>query len=330
MKTAIIGTGKIAGHMAAALNGLQGEVPAYAVASRNLEKAREFAREWHFEKAYGSYEELVEDAEVDLVYVATPHAMHYENTKLCLEHGKNVLVEKAFTANRKQAIELVGLAREKSLLLAEAMWTRYMPGRKMVEDLLEQGAIGMPTLLEADFSVPISHIERLHSPELAGGALLDLGVYTLTFASMFFGDEMESVQTTCEKYDTEVDATDHMILKYPDGRKAVLRTSMVEGPVNEGKIVGTKGYLRVENLNNFSKIESYDLEGNLKETYYPPKQINGYEYEVLACKRALSEGKTECPEMPLEETLRIMGWMDSLRKKWGVIYPFEKEEDLGY
>ena len=328
MNVAIIGTGNIACHMATALNGLPEEIGAYAVASRNLEKAWEFAEKWHFQKAYGSYEELVKDPEVDLVYVATPHSIHYENVKLCLEHGKNVLVEKAFTANRKQAEELLNLAREKKLLLAEAIWTRYMPSRKLVEDLLKQGEIGTPISLDADFSIPISHVERLRSPELAGGALLDLGMYTLTFASMFFGDNVEKIESTCEKFSTGVDATDHILLKYSDGRVANLRTSMVLGPINEGKIVGTKGYLKIDNLNNFSKIESYDLEGNLKNTYYPPAQINGYEYEVLACKKALEEGALECPEMPWEETLRMMGWMDLLRKEWGIIYPFEKEDDL--
>lgn len=328
MNVAIIGTGNIAGHMATALKGLQGEVCAYAAASRSLEKAQEFAKKWHFQKAYGSYEELVRDSEVDLIYIATPHAMHYENTKLCLMYDKNVLVEKAFTANRKQAEELVSLARERKVLLAEAIWTRYMPGRRMIEDLLKQGEIGNPTFLDADFSIPISHVERLRNPNLAGGALLDLGMYTLTFASMFFGDKVERIESTCEKFHTGVDATDHIILKYSDGKTANLHTSMVMGPINEGKIAGTKGYLKIDNLNNFCKIESYDLEGNLKKTYYPPEQINGYEYEVLACKKAIEEGKTECSEMPLEETLRIMGWMDALRKEWGVIYPFETEEDL--
>ncbi|MDE6673536.1 MAG: Gfo/Idh/MocA family oxidoreductase [Acetatifactor sp.] len=323
MNMAILGAGNIARQMAVAVNGLQSQVRAYAVASRSLEKAEAFAREWHFQKAYGSYEELAADPEVDLIYIATPHAMHYDNARLCAEHGKAVLVEKAFTANAAQTRELIRFAEEKKVFLTEAIWTRYMPGRQIVEKLLAQGVIGEPISLEAEFSVPLSHKQRMYDPALAGGALLDLGMYCLTFASMYFGDEIAEVTSRVEKLDTGVDAVDDIYYTYADGKKAHLRTSMVTGPVNRGEIKGTQGRIEVDTLNNFTAIRVYDNAGNLLQEPEIPAQINGYEYEVLACVRALETGTLECEEMPHSETIEIMEQMDRLRREWGVVYPFE-------
>lgn len=322
---AILGAGNIARQMAVAVNGLQSQVRAYAVASRSLEKAEAFAREWHFQKAYGSYEELAADPEVDLVYIATPHAMHYDNARLCVEQGKAVLVEKAFTANAAQARELIRLAEEKKVFLTEAIWTRYMPGRQIVESLLAQGVIGEPISLEAEFSVPLSHKQRMYDPALAGGALLDLGMYCLTFASMYFGDEIAEVTSRAEKLDTGVDAMDDIYYTYVDGKKAHLRTSMITGPVNRGEIKGTQGRIEVDTLNNFTAIRVYDNAGNLLQEPEIPAQINGYEYEVLACVRAMEAENLECEEMPHSETIEIMEQMDRLRREWGVAYPFEVE-----
>ena len=299
---------------------------AYAVASRGLEKAKAFAAEWNFAKVYGSYEELVKDEKIDLIYVATPHAMHYENALLCIENGRNILVEKAFTANAKQARDVIELAEKKGVFVAEAMWTRYMPGLSMIREIIESGKIGEVDSVEADFSIPISGVKRLHDPALAGGALLDLGVYTLTFASMFLGDDIVSTRSRCIKYETGVDATDFIELTYSDGRQAYLRTSMVSGSKNEGKINGTKGYIQVYNLNSLEKIEIYEAGGTLQETIVPPQLVNGYEYEVLACKKAIEADRLECEEMPHAETLLIMEQMDSLRDTWGVVYPFEESK----
>lgn len=319
---AILGAGKIANVMAEAINGLE-QVNAYAIASRSIEKAEQFADKWHFQKAYGSYEELVNDPEVELVYIATPHSHHYEHARLCVEHGKPVLVEKAFTANAKQAADLIHLAEEKKVFLTEAIWTRYLPAADIIRKLLADGTIGDPLRLTAEFSVPLTHKQRMYDPALAGGALLDLGVYALTFASMYFGDDIMKVESECEKYETGVDATDHIHYTYRDGKEAYLHTSFVTGPVNEGTIIGTAGSIRVESLNNYSAIQLYDKDGELRENLEIPAQINGYEYEVLACIRALEEGKTECEEMPHRETLEIMSRMDELRAAWGVVYPFE-------
>lgn len=330
-KMAIMGAGNIAGQMATAINGLEEYgVEAYAVASRDLEKAEEFAKKWNFAKVYGSYEELAEDAEIDLIYIATPHAMHYENAMLCIDKGRNILVEKAFCANADQTKEVIAAARAKGVFVAEAIWTRYMPAVQMIRDIIASGKIGCVDSVEADFSVPISKVKRLHDPALAGGALLDLGVYTLTFASMFLGDDVAAVKSRCIRYETGVDATDHIELTYQDGRKAFLRTSMVSGSRNEGKINGTKGYIAVDNLNSLEKLQVFDASGQLVETIVPPQLVNGYEYEVLASKKAIEAGLTECVEMTHAETILIMEQMDNLRKNWGVVYPFEKRKEYDW
>lgn len=327
MKTAILGAGNIAKSMAAALRGLQkrGEnVEPYAVGARELSRAEAFAREQGFKKAYGSYEELVSDPEVDLVYVATPHSMHCEHTRLALEHGKNVLCEKAFTMNAGQAEEVIALAEKKGLLLAEAIWPRYMPSRQMILDLIDSGVIGTVTSLSANLGYPLTHVERMVRPELCGGALLDLGVYPLNFACMAFPGEIRDVASACVKWETGVDAQNSFTLTFEDGRMAVLYSSMLVQSDRLGVINGDKGYMEVQNINNPEEIRIFDLQRNCIRTIPVPEQINGYEYEVLACREALEKGWTECPQMPHAETLRMMKVMDGLRKSWGVIYPMEK------
>jgi len=319
----ILGTGNIAGAMAETVNKLGGEIKPYAVASRTPGKARTFAGKWHFEKAYGSYEELAADSAVDLVYIATPHSEHYANAKLCMEHGKPVLVEKAFTGNAKQAEELLAMSKEKNLLAAEAIWPRYMPSRRIIKGLLDDGSIGEARELEAEFSAVINDVRRMYDPALCGGALLDLGVYAMTTASIYFGDDISSMESTCQKYRTGVDAIDEIAINYRNGRKARLRCSMLDGPQNRAKIIGTKGYIEWRSLNNPYDIKVYDSEGRLQREAELPPQITGYEYEVLACKDALEKGFIECADMPHSEILTIMEQMDTLRGQWGVKYPFE-------
>ena len=172
MNFGILGPGHIATKMAETITQMDG-INCYAVASRNVDRAKEFAAKWGFCKAYGSYKEMLMDSEVELVYVATPHSHHYECAKLCLEHGKHVLVEKAFTLSEAQAADLIRIAREKNLLLAEAIWTRYMPSRSMLEKLLADGTIGEVTSVTANLGYLVAGKERLQQPELGGGALLD-------------------------------------------------------------------------------------------------------------------------------------------------------------
>lgn len=328
INVAILGAGNIAGSMATALSGLKEEVCMYAVASRSLEKAQAFADKWGFEKAYGSYEELAKDSNVDLIYVATPHSEHYNNTKLCLMNGRNCLVEKAFCGNLKQSKELIELAKEKNLLLAEAMWTRYLPFKEIVSNLLSDGVIGNVHYMESDFSVPIPGVERMTNPALAGGALLDLGVYSLTVPAMFLGTDIKKVSTSAVITDTGVDATTVVMLTYADGTKARAKCSFVDSMSNYGKIVGDKGYIEWGPINVPENIRVYNPEGELVKCIDTPYRVNGYEYEVLECRRMLLAGCIETESMPWSETIRLMGWMDSIRNHIGVVFPFETKEDI--
>lgn len=323
MNIGIMGVGGIAECMANTLSGMD-DAKSYAVASRTLTKAKEFAGKFGFDRAYGSYEELVKDPAVELIYIATPHSHHFENAKLCIENSKPVLCEKAFMANAKQAREIVALAKEKNVFMAEAIWTRYMPSRKIIDDVIASGKIGKITALSANLGYDIDEVPRLTDPALAGGALLDVGIYPLTFASMILGDDIVKMTSTCTKTVTGVDEQDAITLEYPDKVLAHLHCSMLMTTDQYGIVYGTKGYLIAKNLNNVNVIEVYSPERELLETLHVPAQITGYEYEVLASMKAISEGKLECEEAPLSQSIHMMEVMDSLRAQWGIVYPFEK------
>ena len=322
MKFGILAPGNIARSMAKAVSELEG-MECYAVASRDYGRAEKFAKLWGFAKAYGSYQELAEDPRVELIYVASPHSHHYQHTKLCLEHGKHVLVEKAFTVNAAQAEELIRLSQEKGLLLAEAIWTRYMPSRKMIDDILASGILGKVTSLTANLGYILPHVERMQNPELAGGALLDLGVYPINFALMAFQGEVEKIDATAIMSPKGVDWMNSITLSFADGKMAVLHSDMLAQTDRQGVISGDQGYLEVQNINNCEEIRVYDLNRKMTARYQAPEQINGYEYEVMSCKKAIEEGKYECPEMPHSETLRVMKILDHIRRQWGMVFPCE-------
>lgn len=322
MKVGIIGTGMVACTMAETLNKMEGAEP-YAVASRDKRRAEAFAERWGFKKSFGSYQELAEDQETELFYIATPHSCHYEDARMCLENGKPVLCEKAFMGNAEQAKKIVRLAEEKNVFLSEAMWTRYLPARKMIEQIIESGEIGEVTMVTANFGADLTKIKRITDPSLAGGALLDLGVYPLTFASMVLGNEIEEIITSCVKFETGVDSQNSVILKYRNGAMASLQSTALAGTDQKGIVYGTKGYLVAEHVNNIKSIKIYNGERKLIREERAPEQITGFEYELAAAIRAVREGRTECGEMPHAESIFIMELMDRLRKEWGVRYPFE-------
>ena len=324
MKVGIIGAGSIAGTVAATLKEME-NITCYAVSARDLNRAQVFASEYGFEKAYGSYEEMLQDPEVEMVYVATPHSHHYEHMMLCIDYGKPILCEKAFTMNADQARKIQSYAKEKGVYVAEAIWTRYMPSRKMIDDVLESGIIGKVNTLTANLSYPISHKERIMKPELAGGELLDIGIYGLNFALMHFGDDIESIETSVQFTDTGVDAMETITIFYEDGRMAVLTHSIYARSDRKGIIHGDKGYVVVENINNPQSISVYDVNDCLLAHYDVPKQISGYEYEFIESGDLIRAGEYESRSMPMDTTVSVMELMDSIRESWGMIYPQEKE-----
>lgn len=322
MRVGILGAGWIAHKMAEAIAPLK-DVEVVAVASRSAKKAHDFAQQYAIVRDYDNYESLVQDPQIDLIYIATPHSHHYPHARLALEHGKAVLVEKAFTANSQEAEALITLAREKQVLLVEAIWTRFMPLSRTISELLQKEIIGQPRLLSASLCYPLEDKERILRPELCGGALLDLGVYVLNFARMYFGNDIIKTVSNCHLSETGVDMMESISLSYADGKMANLQAGAMTYNDRHGVISGTEGYILVDNVNCPESIEVWRNYALVEHITRPQDMINGYEYEVLECKRCLDMGIIESPYMPHSESLSIMSQMDQLRKEWGVTYPMD-------
>ena len=302
MKIGILGCGVMAETFADTLRQM-GEVECYAAASRTLKRAEEFAGKYGFKKAYGSYEELCADPEVELIYIATPHSSHFDNMKLCIRHKKPVPCEKSFTVNAREAEQIREYAEQEQVFVAEAIWTRYMPSRNMIQEIIDSGIIGDISVLTANLSYPISHKERIMRPELAGGALLDIGVYGVNFAMMHFGTDIERIESSVRMTDTGVDAMESITIFFRGGRMAVLTHDIYSRSDRKGIFYGEKGYIIVENINNPQSISVYDTEDRLVRRMDVPKQISGYEYEVLECIDAVRSGEKESTSMPLSDTM---------------------------
>ena len=322
LRVGTIGTGWIAEKAAITLNEL-GECQAYAVGSRSIDKAEAFAAKWGIAKAYGSYAELIADKDVDLVYVGTPHSHHYDVTRQALLADKPCLVEKAFMANRREAAEILQLAHERQVFIAEAIWTRYQPAVGIIRNLIAGGRIGSPRLLTATLGYSMGDKPRIMRADLCGGALLDLGVYALNFARMFFPADIVSMESQCVKSLSGMDLTNTITLVLADGMLCNLQSSAACVGDNIGVIAGTEGNLIIDNINNPQRITVNGPDRTYVETINVPQQITGYEYQFQACRQALIDGLTEPREMPHEETLYIMQLMDTLRQKWGVRYPMD-------
>ena len=282
MRVGIIGTGWIAEKAAITLRGLN-DIEAYAVGSRTKETAEAFAAKWGVKKTYGSYSELIADADVDLVYIGTPHSHHYDVTREALMAGKPCLVEKAFMANARQAKEMIELAHERNVFLAEAIWTRYQPAVGIVRKLIADGRIGSPRLITATLGYSMGDKPRIMRPDLCGGALLDLGVYALNFVRMFTDSDIESIDGHCVKSLTGMDLTNAITIILKDGILANVQSSAQCVGDNIGVIAGTEGNLIIDNINNPQTITVNGPDRTYIETIRVPQQITGYEYQFLVC-----------------------------------------------
>lgn len=316
MRVGILGCGGIAHKLAPVFKACDG-VELIACASRTKQKAEEFALKYDIKHAHGSYEDLYKDSEVDLIYVATPMSAHYENMIDCINNGKAILCEKSFTVTAEEAEKVYALAKEKNVLVAEAIWTRYMPSRFLINELINQGLIGEVSSIEANLSYTINRIERIWKRELGGGAILDIGVYPINFALMAReGVGIKSISGSAVKNENGVDMKDSMTIIFEDGVIASLTADTFTNSNRKGLIYGTKGYLEVNNINDPDRIDIYGGErGNigLLDTITIEHEISGYEYQIYACKDALEKGKITVDEMPPAESIRVMDLMDKFR-----------------
>lgn len=318
----IMGPGSIAHKFAQSLLSLE-NAELVAVGSRDLGRAREFGAKYGALRCYGSYEEFVSDPDIDVVYVATTHQAHYQCAMMCIEAGKAVLCEKPFTINSKQTQELVDAARKHRVFLMEAMWTRYLPAIVKLRETLSTDVIGEIRMIKADFAYVGNQDPkgRLRNPMLAGGALLDLGVYPLYFSAMVFGTRPEKILTAALIGETGVDEQCTFTLVYSRGRLAVLSAAVSTYLPDDAYILGTKGYIKIP---GFWHAQSFEIHvGGELETINLPYISTGYAHEALEVMKCLEEGKKESPIMPLDETVALTKIMDEIRGQWGLKYPME-------
>jgi predicted dehydrogenase len=322
----VLATGNIAGSMAEALNAVA-EADLIAVASRTQESAERFGEKWNVPRRYGNYEALAADSDVDIIYVATPHSFHAENVRMCLEAGKHVLCEKPLTLNASQTSAIIDLARAKGLFLMEAVWMRFFPAMLQVQRWVQEGAIGDVRLIQADFCFQLefdpSH--RLFDPALGGGALLDVGIYPLSFTTMLLGFP-DSADGAALIGSTGVDEVSCLTLTYANNVLAQLTGSMCIYKPQEAFVVGQKGFIKVH-APFFcpSDVTLHCNQTGQTHTTTIPYQGNGYPHEVVEVHRCLSEGKLESERMPLDDTLQMMRLMDGLRRQWPLNYPCDSE-----
>lgn len=321
----ILGTGMIAHKFAEGLRVLPDAVLT-AIGSRSQAAADRFGDAFDVPHRHATYQDLASDPEVDVIYVSSPHPMHKEDTLLCLEAGKAVLCEKPFTMNSQESEAVIRAARERGLFLMEAMWTRYLPAVVRARQLLAEGVIGEVRMVQADFGfrAEVDPKHRLLNPDLGGGALLDVGIYTVSLASMVFGQQPAEINSQVYLGSTGVDELSGTIFRYPAGQIAVLSSSLQINTPHDAVIIGTKGSIRIHPSFWCTDGMTLTLDGQPEQVMNLPRVGNGYNYEaaeVMACLRA---GKRESEVMPLDETLAIMQTLDRIRALWGLKYPTEK------
>lgn len=322
-KIGIIGAGRMSERMADTIRQMQG-VELYAIASRTEQKAKDFAQKYGAEKYYGSYEALMEDEQVDLIYIATPNHLHYPQARDCIRHGKPVLLEKPFALNEQQGQALIDLAEMHQVFICEAMWVRFMPLMLRLKKELEAGRIGEVISVTADMGYDLKEKERVTRLDMGGGALLDIGIYPLSFALQVLGMEIDNISTSMVHMNSGVDAQEFVNLTYTNGAMAGFFVTILANTAKNGTIYGTEGRIEVEDINNYKCYRVYDAQGALLETIERPEQISGLEYEVEACVHAIQAHKQECPQMTHFDTLFQLRVMDALRHTWNMQYPQEE------
>ena len=323
-KFGIIGAGTMSERMADTVRQMK-DVDLYAVASRSEDKAKSFAKQYGAEKYYGSYEALMEDEEVQIIYIATPNHLHYSQARECIKHGKPVLLEKPFALNEQQAQALIDLAEMHQVFICEAMWVRFMPLMQRLKKELDNGRIGEVITVTSDIGYDLKEKERVNRLDMGGGALLDIGVYPLSFSLQILGMEIDNISTSMVHMNSGVDAQEFVNLTYTSGALAGFYVTMLANTGKRGTIYGTNGRIEVEDINNYTRYMVYDANGQLLETVDRPEQISGLEYEVEACVHAINAHKQECPQMTHFDTLFQMRVMDAVRRTWDLRFPQEEQ-----
>lgn len=319
IKWAILGPGTIAADFAGAINEVNGSI--YAVGSRRLEKAEEFAKKHNVEKAYGNYEEMLKDEKIDVVYISTPHSNHYEYIIKSLKNNKHVFCEKAITVNGDQLKEIVELAESKNLIVAEAMTIYHMPLYKKLNDMIKDGDLGKLKMIQVSFGSCKENdsTNRFFNKNLAGGALLDIGTYALSFTRYFLSSKPEEVLTTVKKFETGVDEQSGIILKNAEDEMAVITLTMRAKMPKRGIIACENGFITVDDFPRANKATITYLDGRI-ENIEAGDGMKALIYEVEEMNNCI-KNKEKADALNL--SIDVMDIMDEVRNQWGIKYPFE-------
>lgn len=319
----ILSTGNIAEQFAKGLAALD-DATLVAVGSRSSQSADRFGDTYNVPHRHASYEALVADPEVDVIYVATPHPFHAENTLLCLRAGKHVLCEKPFALNATQAEKMVAEARARNLFLMDAMWTRFLPHMVRLRKLLAANVIGELRMLTANFGfrADFNPQSRLFDPALGGGGLLDVGIYPVALASMLFGAP-QSIASQATLGETGVDEQTAITFRYEGGQLALLSCAIRTTTLHDAVVYGTQGHIRINAPWWSPSSLTLAVDGQAEQQLNFEQTGNGYNYEAAEVMRCIRAGETESPIMPLDETLALVRTLDATRAQWGLVYPGE-------
>jgi predicted dehydrogenase len=321
IKWGILGLGKIAHTFAQDLVNIP-EAHLQAVGSRSLEKAKEFATTYSATTYYSSYQELVEDPDIDIIYIATPHALHYENTMMCLYHGKSVLCEKPMAMNAQQAQEMINLAIKKNLFLMQGVWTRFIPATIKVLELLYEKQIGAISYVRADFGFRVNAPpeSRLLDPQLGGGALLDIGIYPLYLSLLLLG-EPEELKAEAILDANGIDRYCTVLGSFKNHTKSIMECSFLSNTSTEAFIYGSTGFIHMKSkFHQCEEILIHDYDSKTDIVYKLPRTGHGYSHEIEETHRCLKDGKTESDLLPHSMSLSLIKNLDRIRELIGLKY----------
>ena len=321
----ILSTGTIAKKFAGTVNQMRGQSVLTAVASRNAETASAFAKDYGIPHAYGSYEQLYSDPNVDVIYIATPNQLHSENIMQCIAHHKHVLCEKPLATDADTAARLFDAAAKEGVFLMEGMWIAHLPLLAKMRQLIDEGTIGQVRYLRADYGFIAQGARRTRKfrADLGGGALLDVGVYNLAFSRMVMGGDPVSVQSHASFTELGTDDLSVMQLWFSQGRAAVLTAAIGIAMPTEGVIYGDKGSIRFPNYQQAERM-TVSVLGQQPYTVEMPFAYGGFEYQIRETERCLAHGELTSPAMPPEDTIAVLRLTDQARREWGMRFPFEK------
>lgn len=325
MNWGIIATGTIAEKFARTVNAMSAEHQrVVAVGSRDLERAGEFAEKFGIERYYGSYEELANDPEVEAVYIATPNNLHYENTLMCLNSGKHVLCEKPFTVRAEQAEELYGLANEKHLFLMEGLWIRFLPLYEELLKIISSKKYGelRHARCEYGFIAKGKRRERKFLSELGGGALLDIGIYNLSFLRMVIGESSESFETEARLNEYGTDEFSIVQLAFPSGKTAHCLQTIGLNIERRAALYFDSASIYLPDFQGAYSMTVLPVDGEEYTLEFPP-EINGFEYQIREVSKCVTEGKTHSDIYKPEDNLAVLRLMDEIRDRWGMRFNCE-------